>query len=380
MIAEIIFIALVAFIAYVYFGYPLLLLIISRIYKMKRKIDPKYLPSVTLLVAAYNEEKYMADKLDNCLSLDYPKEKLEIIVFSDASDDGTDDIVKQYQKKGIRLLRIEGRLGKTICQNEAVKASKGDIIIFTDTRAILDNKAIKRMVPHFADPKVGSVLGKLVYRNDEGSIKEGAYWRYEQWIKNTESKIFGSISGTGALYSVRRREYVPLPNYAQSDFTEPISVMIKHGGVPISEPQAIAYNISAGTSGKELRRHERIITRYLFTRKLVRPAYNPFRFGVYALGLISHKSFRFYAPFVLLGILGLNIYLSLDSTIWLSVLGVQLLCYTLAAIGYLMDRQEKGFFLFSIPYHFVILNLAALKAYLNYVRGKNFVVWKNKGA
>jgi glycosyltransferase involved in cell wall biosynthesis len=333
-----------------------------------------------LIITAFNEGASIKAKIENSLRLDYPKDKLEIIVVSDDSRDGTDGIVLRFRGKGVKLLSIKGRRGKTFCQNKAISKAGGDIVIFTDAKSILQADVIKKLVRWFQYGNVGAVGGNIVYKNDKGQTKEGAYIRYEQKIREWESSLFGSTSTAGALYALRRRDYVELPDYAQSHFTEPISILLATGGKPKIDTEAVCFNISSGSSGGELKRHERIITRYHFTKRLVRDAYNPLRTGWYALGLMSHKSLRFYAPFIIVAIMVLNVFLLSQGFLWTIIFGLQILFYLLALAGATIDKSGYSNLMFSTPYHFVILNLAALKAWVNYLRGKNFITWSSKAS
>ncbi|MDD4364019.1 MAG: glycosyltransferase family 2 protein, partial [Atribacterota bacterium] len=213
--------------SYIYLGYPLSLYSLSLFKKYNIIYLVGYLPSVSIIIAAYNEEKVIEDKIKNTLELDYPKEKLEIIVFSDSSKDNTDDIVKRYEKVGVKLLRIEGRKGKTFCQNRAVKHAKGEIVVFSDANSIYQSDAIKKLVRNFADKQIGCVSGELKYfssdnNNDKNS--EGFYWKYEKMIKRLESKNSSLVGANGAIYAVRKKLYVFLEDFAISDFTEPLMI------------------------------------------------------------------------------------------------------------------------------------------------------------
>jgi cellulose synthase/poly-beta-1,6-N-acetylglucosamine synthase-like glycosyltransferase len=192
---------------YTYFGHPILLFFLSLFKKNNIVYLDGYLSSVSIIIAAYNEEKVIEDKINNTFEIDYPKDKFEIIVFSDASTDKTDEIVGRYQEKGVKLLRIEGKKGETYCQNKAVEIAKGKIIVFSDANSIYQKDAIKKLVRNFKDEQVGCVSGELKYISgkdiNRDNNSEGIYWKYEKILKRLESKISSLVGANGAVYAVR---------------------------------------------------------------------------------------------------------------------------------------------------------------------------------
>jgi cellulose synthase/poly-beta-1,6-N-acetylglucosamine synthase-like glycosyltransferase len=224
---EIIFILSTFLLFYIYFGYPIVLVIFSVFSKDKKpSLNEKYRPKVSLIIAAYNEERVIEKKIKNSLALDYPKDKLEIIIFSDSSVDKTDEIVKQYKDSGIKLYRIEGRRGKTFCQNEVVKLAEGEILIFSDANSMYQTDVIKNMIPYFSNDNIGCVVGELRYENKKTDKKskhvegENIYWKYDKILKMLESKISSVVTANGSIYSIRKSVYVPLEANMNSDFIE----------------------------------------------------------------------------------------------------------------------------------------------------------------
>ena len=216
-------------ILYAYFGYPLCLYIIS-FTKPRRKIETitSRNPKVSLLISAYNEENVIEDKILNSLSLNYPKDLLEIVVVSDASVDRTDEIVRFYIQKGVLLRSYEGRIGKTACLNKAVPLSKGDIIVFSDANSKYDRDAIKHLVKRFNDPKVGLGTGSTKYNSKNpnsvsGSV--GAYSKIEEITKKLESKIGSCVGADGAIFAIRKQLYQPLKEYDINDFVIPLHII-----------------------------------------------------------------------------------------------------------------------------------------------------------
>ena len=285
-----------AILVYTFAGYYGLVFVVSR---LKKKPVAKYLPpdgklpTVTMLIAAYNEEKVIREKIENTLALDYPRDRLQIVVFSDGSTDATDAIVKSYSSAGIQLLRVEGRKGKTHCQNEAVKIATGDILVFSDANSMYDRHAIKKLIQNFHDEEVGVVVGELRYSHED-VIQEGLYWKMERFLKVHESSIESCLGANGAIYAIRRNLYKPLPDDAISDFIEPFFVY-RQGYRVVYESTAFAIEHIGETTAIESLRKQRIITRTLSSFKYIIDFLNPFKYGWYSIALWSHKLIRWFA-------------------------------------------------------------------------------------
>ena len=381
---KIIFWVAVFLLAYVCFGYLFLLCLLSLFRQSRVRTDETYQPTVSLIIAAYNEEAVIGEKIENTLKLDYPKDKLEIIVFSDASTDRTDEIVKSYAEQGVELLRIEGRKGKTTCQNEAVKIASGEIIVFSDANSMYEPKAIKKLVRHFADESVGCVSGELRYRGGENSAGgELTYWRYEQILKKLESRTFSLIGANGAIYAVRKVLYEPLRADAISDFVELLKIVQK-GYRVIYEPEAVAWEDTAAQPAKEFQRRVRIVTRsacsLLHDGSLLR-LLNPFRYGIFAVKLWSHKVLRWLSGLFLLSIFTLNIPLLGQGVVYIITMAGQGVSYLLAAWGFvseaLLNRRSPK--LPHIAYYFCLSCWAMLKGLYNGLRGRTTVAWQPRG-
>ncbi len=203
---EIIFIFFLFLITYTYFLYPLILLALCIFFN--KPINKKDItPSVSLIITAHNEEKNIREKIENSLNLDYPKDELEIIVASDCSTDNTDKIIKEYEVRGVKLVRQQIRRGKTAAQNRATEHARGEILVFSDAPTMYRANAIKKLVRNYNDRKIGFVTGEVIYTNETDSgVGEGGslYWKYESWIKQMESDIGSVIGAAGCIYSMRR--------------------------------------------------------------------------------------------------------------------------------------------------------------------------------
>lgn len=335
------------------------------------------LPTVSLVIAAYNEEEVIAEKIENSLGIDYPDDRMEIVVFSDASTDRTDEIVRSYEDRGVALLRIDGRVGKTECQNRAVAATNGEVIVFSDANSMYDPDAIRHLIAGFGEG-VGCVAGELQYREESDVEGESMYWRYESKIKELESAVNSTVTGNGSIYAISREAYVPLPAEAISDFAEPLAI-ITEGKRVIYEPDAIAWEDTGSSVGEELGRRSRIVTRSWHTVASHAHLLNPLSYPTFAFQLGSHKVLRWLTPVFLVAILGSTVGLVAvsSSPLYLAVLGAQLVCYALAGVGAVLDRLGRETpTVAHVPYYFLVANYGMARGLANFLSGRNIVTWE----
>ena len=284
----------VAALAYVYAGYPLLLKLLVWLRGVCTVNRAAITPSMTLLISAYNEAAVMRAKLENALALDYPREKLDIVVVSDASTDGTDEIVAEYADRGIRCLRQEWRRGKTAGLNMAVPLLRSDLVVFSDANAMYERDALRMLARNFADPAVGCVTGEARYLAGgpaAADAGERAYWGYEMQIKRLETSLGSMVGGDGAIYAIRRALWQELPESAINDFLNPLQI-VAAGWRAVYEPEAVCYEETAGAVGVEYRRRIRIVSRSWRAVFQARGVLNPFRVGLFAWCVVSHKMLR----------------------------------------------------------------------------------------
>jgi len=374
--AELIFWLIIGTNLYTYLGYPVLTLFLSLFInnKVNRGDDE---PKVAFLITAYNEEKNIHEKLENTLSLDYPKEKLEIIVASDSSSDQTDEIVKKF-RKGVILFRVEGRVGKTETQNQAVKIAKGDIIIFSDATANYKKDAIRKIVRNYHDPSIGAVSGRYEYVNPKGaSVGLGTilFWKYENSVKSRQTQIKTVTGCCGCIYSVRRVLYEPLPRDIISDLVEPLKILEKGYRIAF-EPEAVAYEETTETSKEEFSMRVRVISRGMHGLWYMRRLFNPMQYGFVSFQLLSHKVLRWMIPFGLPLLLVSNFFLLGKWKIYDIFFILQILFYFGAAAGYLLDRKGKKAKLLALPLYYCIVNAASINAFFRTIFGKKSVTWE----
>ncbi len=373
---EIVFWSLVILVGYVYFGYPVLLYVLAGGARKSRDYGEPELPAVTMLVSAFNEEDCIAEKLENSLNLDYPRDRLEIVVVSDASDDRTDEIVAEYSDRGITLLRMEERGGKTLGLNAGVERAKGDVIVFSDANAMYRGDAIRALVIPYADETIGAVIGESTYTepDSDSGKSESLYWRYETAIKRYESALGSVVGGDGAIYSVRKNLYQSMPAEALSDFINPLQV-VAQGRRCVYESRAISVEEVAGSFGKEFRRKVRIVNRGWRAVMSMKRLMNPFQHGLFAWQLISHKLLRWLVPLFLSATFALNVFL-LDHgwVYWATLLG-QLLFYGLAAAGASLRHSRALSTILYVPYYFCLVNIASARGIIEAYRGLTYTTW-----
>jgi len=335
IIAQVIFWISVAALVYVYAGYPLLVYLVSLIRPLEIKKSDATAPTVTVLITAYNEEKAIRAKLENTLQIDYAPEKLEILVASDGSTDKTDEIVREFAARGVKLFRQEGRMGKTFTQNKAVEQASGEIILFSDATTAYEKDVLRVMLPNFADESVGCVAGKLIYVDKSKSgVGKGAqsYWNYETFLKKSESLACSLIGASGCLYAVRRSAYQPMYAEACSDFLI-CTVVYKQGLRSIYEPNAVCTEETNRHANKEMQMRVRVISQTFTDLWRNREMLNPFRSGFYAVELVSHKVLRYAVPVFLIFLLISSIVLAFYSVFFEIVLAVQIFFYAMAFIA-----------------------------------------------
>jgi len=368
---------MVAAIGYTYAGYSLSIFLLAQLVRRPLRRAPIE-PRVTYLITAYNEEKNIQTKLEQVLSLDYPHDKLEIIVASDGSTDRTDDLVRQFAHRQVRLVRVEGRVGKTETQNRAVREAMGDVIIFSDATTLYEKSAIRNIVRNYADPGVGAVSGRYEYRNPTGApIGFGSilFWKYENLIKTLQTRIRTITGCCGCIYSVRRDLYEPLPPDIISDLVEPLKILEK-GYRIVFEPEAIAYEETTEKTTEEFNMRVRVVTRGMRGLWYMRKLFNPLRYGFVSLQLLSHKVLRWLVPVFLFVLLVSNFWLLDSSWFYTAAFALQLAFYGIALVGFLAERMNIAFKLLTLPLYFLTVNAAAVVAMYRILKGYKAVTWE----
>jgi len=365
-------------VVYVYIGYPILLWIITRLRQRAVFQDDDVAPTVTLLISAFNEAAVIGSKLENALSLEYPSQRLEILVVSDASTDGTDAIVELHAERGVKLLRMSERRGKTMGLNTAMREARGEIIVFSDANILYQKDVIRQLVRNFADLNVGCVTGNSCYAENfelAAHIQENNYWQYEQTIRALESKLGSTVGGDGAIFAIRRDLYTPLPPDAINDLVIPLQIVAR-GYRAIFEPTAIGFEPSAGDFAGEFRRKRRIVNRSWRGVRSVPQVLDPRVVGIFAWQVWSHKVLRWLMlPMVLSVAIGCFIAFPAGLIYRLGACGF-VASVVIAGIGGIAKDSlgrlaglAHGFF------YFYMVNLAAFLGIIMAISGRVEVLW-----
>lgn len=373
---QIVFWICVGLLGYVYLGYPLLVYLVSVLFPKSVK-NGAIEPNVTILITAFNEEDAIYSKLQNTLKIDYPADKLEILVASDGSTDRTDEIVKEHAGQGVKLFRQEGRVGKTMTQNKAIEQATGEIILFSDATTLYNKDVFRSILPAFADESVGCVAGRLVYLDyEQSNVGKGArsYWNYETFLKIAESRACSLIGASGCLYAVRKSAYEPMYPEACSDFLICTSIYRK-GLRSVFAPDAVCFEHTNRKATDELQMRVRVISQTFTDLWRNRDMLNPLKSGFFAIELVSHKLLRYAVPFILLALFAASVILTGSSVFYTSAMAVQSLFYTMAVAGWLMERAGRRLTLLAMPLYFVLANLASLLAFYKFLRGETYTRW-----
>jgi glycosyltransferase involved in cell wall biosynthesis len=344
-------------------GYPVAAAALMRVRaKPVRKADVE--PTVSLVVPAHNEEDVIDARVRNLLELDYPSEKLELVVASDASTDRTHEIVRGHER--VRLLECE-RAGKLPTMNAAVRQTSSEILAFGDANATWAPDALRKLVRNFADPDVAYVCGQVRFQREDGTNREGVYWRYEMWMRESESALGSITGGNGAIYAVRRSDYVEWPFGHDQGFP---NLMVQKGRRAVYEPEAMAFEKPSRENEDEFRRKVRMLPwswRYLFEA-------GPLQ-GVppmYLFELLSHRVLRYASGFLHVGLLATSIALWGDGWAYEAALAGQALWLALAAAGKLKLRAPGA----GIAWYYLLMTVATMAALVRYLREGAPLMWE----
>jgi cellulose synthase/poly-beta-1,6-N-acetylglucosamine synthase-like glycosyltransferase len=364
--------------AYTYLLFPLLVLLRAAL--RPRPYDSNEItPTVTLVISAHNEAASIGAKLENLLALDYPQDRLEVVIASDGSDDGTDDLVRGYAERGVRLVSLP-RVGKAAALNAAVAEAGGDVLVFSDANSIYAPDALRALVRPFADPSVGGAAGDQRYLSRDGADAiasgEQRYWDFDRLLKRAESRAGSTISATGAIYAVRRSLFRSVPPGVTDDFFTSTGA-IAQGYRLVFAPDAVAYEPVAKTSEVEWGRKVRVMTRGLRGVLMRRQLLDARRHGFYAVQLLTHKLLRRTMVFPLALAAGTSPLLWRRGRIYRAATAAQAAVYGLGAAGMLLrDRPLGRRKAFMLPAFFCFVNAASLRAVWNVVRGRRIDSWE----
>jgi cellulose synthase/poly-beta-1,6-N-acetylglucosamine synthase-like glycosyltransferase len=382
-----------ALLFWTYFGYPVLMYVWYKFNRMpiKRAEAGEYSPSLTLLIPAYNEADVIRRKLENSVSLEYPTNKLQILVIDDGSDDGTADIVREFATRGVTLIQQSQRGGKVAAINRGVEAATGEFIVLSDASPSYDQHALPLLIRRFIDPTVGVVVGKLALWDAATAVAKpaGLYWRYEAALRTWESETGSTVAVHGNMFAFRRSLYHGLKvGTVNDEFTIAMESIRQHHRV-VYEPEAISYDDASSRMADEFKRRARINAgRYqaLFSAGYL-SAPNP---GI-TFRLFSHKLLRPLSPMLMLGMLIANVVavfasepgygfslIPLSNTIAILLLAGQIAFYLMAFVGWFAERAGKHNRILNVVYFFVSSQFSALVGFWRWLRGTQRVTWQKR--
>ena len=332
------------------------------------------LPHVTIVFSAFNEETCIRQKLENCLALDYPPEKLEVLVGCDGCTDRTAELARSTRDRRVRVLEFP-RAGKASALSKMVPQARGDVVLLTDANTMMDSGAVKALVRHFDDPEVGAVVGRLrLYNRIRREYEESLYWRYETILKYFEGQLGAVVGANGGIYAIRRLLFQPLHRGTIiDDFVIPIRIAARGWRVPY-EPAAIAYEETTEDYSREFGRRARIGAGNWQSLGLVSDVFDP-RNAFLCFAFVSHKLLRWAAPLLLAVAFALNVLLALQGGVLMpALLFLQLAFYGLALAG---RMKAAGPFrrIASIAHYFVAMNAALAVGFWRFVRGSQSAAW-----
>lgn len=364
-------------IIYIYIGYPILLRLLPKRTKVAAP-TPGITPKITVVIPAFNESKVIESTINNKLQQNYPGDLLQIIVISDESEDGTDDIVKRIAEKDSRvtLIRQAPRQGKTSGLNLAVPLAQGEIIVFSDANSHYHPDALQHLMNCFQDESVGYVTGKMVYVNDEGSvIGDGcsAYMKYENHMRALETEVSSVVGVDGGIDAIRKELYQPMNADQLPDFVLPLKVITQGKRIAYCE-QALLNEESLSSSQSEFRMRVRVSLRAYWAMLDMKHLFNPFKYGLFSLQLTSHKLLRYLAFMPLLTVFISNGFITGEGTFYSATFMLQILFYGAAAFVALNDGTKNR--ILGLAHYFCLINIASAMAFIKFIKGEKIVLWK----
>ena len=358
-----------------YILYPLAIWLLAKVFPFRVHRE-EITPNVSIIIPAYNEVKHIERKIENTLALEYPKDKVEILVGLDGCTDETPHLIKKFAVRGVKALNFETNRGKTAVQNDLVSRSTGEILIFTDAACFLDVDAICKVTQAFADTRVGCVAGRLRFVDTEANLttqSQGVYWCYESKLRELESRLGSLIGVDGPLYAVRRGCYVPISNSLISDLMIPLFILAQ-GKKVVLEADAVVDEDPTYRPENEFNTRRRTTLRGLTALSAHRMLLNPFRYPLLAFQILFHKFLRwFVGPLVIVNGLAC---LALSTHWFFTIVLVAYICFLLSAIlgwaGAFLGLKSR---VLTIPYYFTLVNAAATAGILDFFRKQQVVSW-----
>ena len=364
--------------AYSYFVYPALLWLLCRGRREVPVVDstlPAEWPSMSLIVTAYNEEARIREKIENTLAIDYPRAALEVIVASDCSSDATESIAGQYASHGVRVVRATERLGKENAQLTALREARGEILVFSDVATQIPADALRRLAKYFATPRVGAVSSEDRFVGSDGVVAgEGAYVRYEMWLRRMESRVAGLVGLSGSFFAARKSICELWDILSPSDFNTALNCA-RAGKRAVTSPDVTGYYKDLADPRKEYQRKVRTVLRGITAIARHPDVLNPFRFGLFAWQVWSHKIMRWLVPYFLVALFAVSLPLASQGGIYLAALVAQLAFYAVALLAHFSGSVRKHA-LPKLIYFFVQVNISLADASVRFLSGQRMATWQ----
>jgi cellulose synthase/poly-beta-1,6-N-acetylglucosamine synthase-like glycosyltransferase len=366
-----------ALLAYIYVGYPLIAVLRAMLWPRKREKAPIE-PTISIVVVAHNEAHCIGARIENLLSIDYPRDRVQIIIGSDGSTDATVDKAREYEKYGVRVRAFRENRGKPAVLNAVIPTARGEIVVLTDARQRFEPGAVRALIENFADPAIGGASGELVLETNESTRAGGQgtamYWRYEKFIRSTEGQADSTVGATGAIYAIRRELFEPIPDDTiLDDVVIPLRI-VRRGYRVVFEPRARALDTASATAHQEFVRKSRTIagTFQLFAREtwLLIPWRNRIWFET-----ISHKALRLMLPVLHGALLVANVGLS-EGWFYQTMLFGQVAFYAAAFVGYTQRDAPRRMFFFSVPCAICLLSWTVIVGFVRFVTNRQQVTWE----
>ena len=365
-------------VAYAYVLYPPLVWLLSRVFGSRARgpeTSADALPTMSLLIAAYNEESVIRDRLENALRTDYPADRFQIVVASDGSGDATAEIVSRFADRGVRLLDYKARRGKSSVLNAAVQELDTELVLLSDANTHFDPDAPRKLARWFADPSIGTVCGRLMLTDPAtGANADGMYWKYETFLKKCESRLGALLGSNGAIYAIRRSDYIPIPGSTiVDDFVIPLLAKLKTDRGIVYDSEAVAREETAESVAAEFKRRSRIgaggFQAIVLLWRLLNPGH-----GWVAFTFLSHKILRWLCPFFLVGMLVTSALLW-RVPLYRRLLAAQLAFYLLWPLAAVLPRLPGPLRILRLAAMFTSMNVALLAGFWRWARGIRSGTW-----
>lgn len=365
-------------VSFSYFIYPVILYLIPKQKansSVTGEISKDSPPFVTLIITAFNEESKIKEKIQNTLDLDYPVSQREILVASDGSTDKTNEIVLSFKSQGVKLVEVQERKGKENAQLSAIQEAQGEILVFSDVATQIPKDAIWYITQSFENPNIGAISSEDRFITEDGQIAgEGAYVKYEMWLRRLEASVRSLVGLSGSFFSCRKQICDTWNINVPSDFNTALNC-ISHGYIAISHPLVLGYYPNLKDESKEYNRKLRTVIRGMAAILNTPSVLNPFKFGIFSFMVFSHKIMRWLVPWFMVSLLFTNTLLLQNNTIYQALFAAQLLFYLLALIGHFF-RSSTSYNIFKIPFFFMQVNIAIAHAGLLFLVGKRITMWE----